>query len=1045
VENVIELRTNIQELCRSFGDSDFGDVMVVGGGISGIQASLDLGTAGFRVYLVDTAPTIGGHMAQLDKTFPTNDCSMCIESPKFVECNRHPNIELMTYTEVEKVVGEPGNFTVTLHRKPRYVIESKCTGCTVCVEYCPVTYPDRFNQEISKNKAVHIYFAQAIPLKPYIDQSCLYLKDGKCKVCQGVCKTNAIDFTQTGETVEIKVGAIILSPGFEPFDPRVREEYRYGEFENVVTSLDYERLLCATGPYEGEILRGSDKKHPHNIAWLHCVGSRQVIEGGNSYCSAVCCTYTQKQVILTKDHDADAGCTIFHNDIRSYGKDFERFYQRTEKLPGVRFFRSYTSIVKEDPVTKNVTVRYSTPDEGVKEEEFDMVVLSVGLNPPKNFKALADTFGIELNSHGFCKVNPFNPMETSRPGIFISGAFQGPIDIPESVVTASGAGSQCGELLSYRRGNLAKARIYPQEKDVSAEEPKVGVYVCHCGANIGRIVNVPETVQYALSLPNVAHAEESLFICSTEAAAMLAKDIEQRGLNRVIVAACTPRTHEPLFRDTLREAGINQYYYDMANIREHCSWVHSKEKEEATQKAKDIIRMSVARACHLEPLQEFDLPVDKRALVVGGGVAGMTSALSIAEQGHEVFLVEKNKELGGMARKVHYTLEGLEVKPFVDDLIRKVLRHPLVHIYTGAVITEASGYVGNFVTTVKSDRGIAKIKHGAVVIGTGAEVYKPTEYLYGQDERVLTHLELEEKIAAGDQSIADAQSVVMIQCVGCRNEERNYCSRICCSESIKNALKLKEIKPETDVYILFRDIRSYGFKEDYYREAAGKGVKFVRYEPTDPPVVTPGEAEDGRSVLKVTLPDYILGKKLELDADVVALAAAVIPSADRKEIANLFKVTLGPDEFFQEAHVKLRPVDFGAEGVYLAGIAHYPKLIPETVGQAYGAAGRALTLLANDTVVASGSVCAVDEDKCVSCGACITACTYGAIEFYESPKGRKARVTAVLCKGDGLCNPKCPTGAIALKHYTDDELFSQIKAAAPQKAEAEEMDSAAEM
>jgi heterodisulfide reductase subunit A len=1010
----------------------FGDVMVVGGGISGIQAALDLGTAGFKVYLVDRAPTIGGHMAQLDKTFPTNDCSMCIESPKFVECNRHPNIEIMTYTEVDRIEGEAGDFKVTLVKKPRYVNESQCTGCTVCVEYCPMIYPDPFNQGLSSNKAIHIYFAQAIPLKPYIDESCLYLKDGKCGICQAVCKTNAIDFTQTPKKVAVKVGAIILSPGFEPFDPKVRAEYRYGEFQNVVTSMDYERLLCATGPYEGEILRASDRKHPHNIAWLHCVGSRQVIEGGNSYCSAVCCTYTQKQVILTKDHDSEARCTIFHNDIRSYGKDFERFYQRTERLPGIRFIRSYTSIVKEDPVTKNVTIRYSTPNEGVKEEEFDMVVLSVGLNPPRDSQGMAKKFAIELNSHGFCKVNPVNPMETSRPGIFISGAFQGPVDIPESVVTGCGAGSQCGELLDYRRGNLSRERVYPEERDVSQEEPKVGVYVCHCGANIGRIVNVPSTVEYALTLPHVVHAEESLFICSTEAAAMLARDIKERGLNRVIVAACTPRTHEPLFRDTLREAGINQYYYDMANIREHCSWVHSKEKEEATQKAKDIIRMSVARACHLEPLQEFDLPVDKRALVVGGGIAGLTSALSIANQGHEVCLVEKNKNLGGLARKIHYTLEGLDVQSYLRDLIEKVYQHPLVHVYTDATIMNVSGYVGNFVTRVKSDRGLTEIKHGAAVIAIGAEVYKPTEYLYGADDRVLTHLELEEKIAVKDEKVMNAQSLVMIQCVGCRNEDRNYCSRICCSESIKNALKLKDLNPRIDVTVLFRDMRTYGFKEDYYREAANKEVRFIRYEPDDPPEVKSGKSEEGRSVLKVTATDTILGKKLELDADIVALAAAVIPSPDGKEIAGLFKVALGPDEFFQEAHVKLRPVDFGAEGIYLCGIAHYPKLISETISQAYGAAGRVLTLLSNDTVVASGSVCAVDEDKCISCGACITACTYGAIEFYTSPQGRKARVTPVLCKGDGLCNSKCPTGAIVLKHYTDEELFSQIIAAGPE-------------
>jgi heterodisulfide reductase subunit A len=721
---------------------------------------------------------------------------------------------VLTYTEVDSVEGEAGDFNVTLLRKPRYIKEDKCTGCTVCVEYCPAKYPDQYNQDISMNKAVHVYFAQAIPLITYIDESCLYLKEKKCRICEAVCKNDAIDLNQQPRKEEINVGAIILAPGFEPFDPKVREEYRYGEFQNVVTSMDYERLLCSTGPYGGEILRKSDLKHPHNVAWIQCIGSRQVIEGGNSYCSAVCCTYTQKQVILTKDHDADAKCTIFHNDVRAYGKDFERYYERTEALPGIRFFRSYPSIVREDPVTHNVTIRYSTPEEGVIEEEFDMVVLSIGMNPPKGVGDMARQYGIELEEHDFCRLDPRNPMITNRPGVFVSGALQGPIDIPESVFSASGASSQIGEMLDYRRGNLSRERIYPEERDVSQEEPRVGVFVCHCGANIGRIVNVPGTVEYCKTLPNVVYAQEQLFSCATNSAREITDKIKEENLNRVVVAACSPRTLEPLFRDTLREAGINQYYYEMANIREHNSWVHQKEKEEATDKAHDIIRMSVARACQLEPLQEFDLPVDKRALVVGGGIAGMNAALSIANQGHEVYLIEKDKELGGIARRIHTTLQGLDVQEYLRDLKAKVYKHQLIHVYHNATITEATGYVGNFVTTVQSDRGTTPIKHGASVIAIGVDMYTPTEYLYGEDERVLTHLELEERITANDEKVVNAQSLVMIQCVGCRNEDRNYCSRICCSESIKNSLLLKEKNPDMDIYVLFRDVRTYGFNED---------------------------------------------------------------------------------------------------------------------------------------------------------------------------------------------------------------------------------------
>ncbi|MEI6205852.1 MAG: CoB--CoM heterodisulfide reductase iron-sulfur subunit A family protein [Desulfuromonadales bacterium] len=1007
------------------------DVLVVGGGISGIQASLDLADSGFKVYLIDKSPAIGGKMSQLDKTFPSNDCSMCIESPKFNECSRHPNITILTYTEVDTVKGKPGNFKVTLKKKPRYVVESKCTGCNICVEYCPVRVPDQYNQNLSTNKAIHIYFSQALPLIPYVDpETCLYLKDGSCSICEGVCKPRAIDLHQEEELIEVEVGAIVLSPGFETFDPKLRGDYGYGIFDNVVTSLDYERILCSTGPYEGTIRRPSDKKHPEKIAWIQCVGSRQIIPGGNSYCSAVCCAYTQKQVILTKDHDAGIDATIFHNDIRAFGKDFERFHQRAENLPDVRFIRSYVAIGKEIPDSKNVTIRYSTVDEGVKEEEFEMVVLSVGLNPPANVQGLATTFGIELTKHGFCKTNPLNPIETTRPGIFISGAFAGPVDIPESVVAASGADALCSQLLSYRRGDLSKERVYPPEKDVSEEELRIGVVTCLCGANIGRVVDTPSVADYAGTLPNVVYSQENIFACSTENAQLIADAIVEHKLNRVVLAACTPRTHEPLFRDTCREAGLNQYFFEFANIREHCSWVHSKDKEGATQKAKDIIRMSVARAEHLEPLQEFQLPVTKVALVIGGGVAGMTSALNMANIGFEVYLLEKTPDLGGMARRIHYTIDGVDVQPFLDDLVRKVYKHPSIHVSLDAIITEASGYVGNFVTKVKSEIGFKEIRHGAVIIATGADEYKPTEYLYGQDDKVMTSLELENRIVRLDEKVLGARSLVMIQCVGCRQTDRNYCSRVCCSQSIKNALKLKDSNPEVDIHILFRDMRTYGFKEDFYREASNRDVKFIRYEPADRPVVE-SVTEDGQPIIRVTVPDPILGQKIAIDADLLVLAAAIVPSSSSAEMAKLFKVAMNPDGFFQEAHVKLRPVDFAADGVFLCGLAHYPKHLNETISQAYGAAGRAINLLTKDTVTASGAVCEVTEDDCVSCGACITCCTYGAIEFKETPQGKKATVNPILCKGDGLCNAKCPTQAIKLKHYTDDEIFAQIDASVP--------------
>ncbi len=940
-----------------------------------------------------------------------------------VEFGRHQNIEVLTYSEVNSVEGEAGDFRVTVTRKPRYIDEDKCTGCGTCMKYCPVEYPDPYNQELCNNKAIHIYFSQAIPLVTYIDESCLRLKEGKCDICMGVCQTEAIDFRQTAEKIELNVGAIILSTGVEPFDPATVAEYGYGTLSNVVTSMDYERLLSSTGPYRGEILRATDRQHPRKIAWLQCVGSRRVTPGENSYCSSVCCTYTQKQVILTKEHEAEAQCTVFHNDIRAIGKDFERYYHRAEQLPGVRFIRSYTAVVGEDPETGNVVVRYATPDDGVKEEEFDMVVLSVGLNPPADHQGLADTYGIGRDLHGFPETAPGNPMQTTRPGIFVSGGLQGPVDIPESVFSASGAGSQCGEILNYRRDQLTRERSYPPERDMVRDEPRVGVFVCHCGANIGSVVDVPSVVEEVRTYPNVVYAKEQLFSCANNAIREITELVEEQGLNRVVIAACSPRTLEALFRDTMRESGLNQYYLEMANIREQCAWVHSKEKEQATRKAKDIVRMSVARAAQLQPLQEFDLPVNKTTLVVGGGIAGMTTALSIARQGYLVHLVEKEPVLGGMARRIPTTLEGLDVQAYLDELIRSIYANPLVHVSHNAVIRDVSGYVGNFTTTIETGGVIKKIDHGASVIAVGADVYRPAEYLYGTSDKVVTHLELGEKIAAGDETVASAASLVMIQCVGCRNEDRDYCSRVCCSHAVKNALKLKELNPKMAIYILFRDMRTFGFKEDYYREAADRGVSFIQYDPDNGPEVEEAANEAGKPCVRVIVPDVILGQRLELDADILSLAAAVIPSEHTSAIASKFKVTLNPDGFFKEAHVKLRPVEFAADGVYLCGMAQYPKHIEEIMNQAYGAAGRVVTMMSHDTVVASGSVAEVEEHDCVSCGACITACSYGAINSSIRQRAGKRESMRCCARATACAAPSVPPTRSALKHFTDEALF----------------------
>ncbi len=932
----------------------------------------------------------------------------------------------MSYTELDRVEGEEGDFTVRLLRKPRYVREHMCTGCRNCVDQCPVEIPDVFNQNLSKDKAVHIYFSQAIPLICYIDpEYCLYLKDKKCGICAETCKNNAIDFNQTPQIEEIKVGAIIFATGFEPYDPSVRREWGYKRLANVISSMDFERITSSTGPYAGEVLRPSDLKHPHKVAWIQCVGSRQIYEGSKSYCSAVCCTYTQKQILLMKVHSPDAECVVFHNDIRAYSKGFERFFQRTEEQPDVRFIRAYPQIVGEDPTTKNVIIRYVTPEGKAYEEDFDLVVLSVGLLPPRGLEHI--DLDIELNEHGFCKTDPFDMIETKTPGIYVSGSFLGPIDIPESVYTASGAASLCGKALDHRRNKLSLPKEYPPERDIQGEEPRVGVFICHCGANIGKVVNVPSLVEEALKLPYVVHAEENLFWCSTSGTKKIMEVVKEKKLNRIVLGACTPKSHEPTFMDSIRMGGINMYLVDMANIREHCTWVHPTEKEEAYKKAKEILKMALARALLLEPLEVYEIPIDKRALVVGGGVSGMTSALDLAEQNYEVWLLEKEKELGGMARRIHWTLDGQDVQQFLKAMIEKVLKHPLIHVITEAKILETSGYIGNFTTKVQSRDRTHEIKHGVTILATGASEYKPTEYLYGVDPRVFTGLEFEDLLAQKDSKVLEAKTIVTIQCVGSRNKERNYCSRICCSETMKNIIKLKELNPDCTVYVLYRDIRTYGLKEDLYRKAADLGVIFVRYEPEHAPVVEQGK-KSGKNVLQVKVKDHVLGEEITINTDLLVLAAGVVSTSDNEEISLLFKVPLDEDGFFKEAHVKLRPVDFGTEGIFLCGIAHYPKFIPDSIAQAHGASGRAMTVLSKDKVVSSGIVCAVDEDRCMGCGACAKVCTYGAIRMEKTKKGEKPKVISVLCKGCGLCNAECPTGAIQVKHFKDDQIFAQIDA-----------------
>jgi heterodisulfide reductase subunit A-like polyferredoxin len=848
----------------------------------------------------------------------------------------------------------------------------------------------------------------------------------ECMQCVAACKADAIDHTMGEQILELRVGAVVLCPGFEKFDASLISQLGYRKYHNVVTSGEFERMLSASGPYQGELLTPSNKKPPKRIAWIQCVGSRDR-SCNREYCSSVCCTYAIKEAIVAKEHvPHELEETIFYMDMRTQGKDFDRFYERG-KEEGIRFLRARAYRVEESDETEDLSVRY-LENGSAATAKFDLVVLSVGLQPSEETVKMAKALDLQLNQYGFCNTAALSPVQTSRPGIFVCGAFSGPKDIPETVMQASGAAGCASVMLAPSRNTLTKKKEYPQERDVTAEEPKIGVFICHCGINIGGVVNVPEVTEFAKTLPKVVYAENNLYTCSQDTQERIKEKIREYNLNRVVVASCSPRTHEPLFQETIREAGLNKYLFEMANIRDQCSWVHMHEPEGATQKAKGLVKMAVAKAALKKPLRPLSLPINRSALVVGGGVAGMTAALTLADQGFEVDLIERSGELGGMARKIYYTLEGEDVQSYLSQLIRRVEEHSQITVYTGAYIVDAYGYVGNFTTEIMRGRGMAieTIEHGVTIIASGARELKPDEYLYGRDPRVLTQLELEEAITKEHPDIADCDNLVMILCVGSRNGERAYCSRICCNQAIKNALKLKEIKPEMNVYLLYRDMRTYGFYERYYQEARQRGIIFLRYEPEDKPRVSRIK-QNGRYLLRIELNDPVLGEEVAINANLLALSVPVVPPEEARELATFYKVPLNEDNFFLEAHVKLRPVDFATDGVFLCGLSHAPKSISESIAQAKAAASRATTILVKDTLLAEGVVSEVTEENCGGCGICEVLCPYRAITVDREKK--VAVVNEALCKGCGTCCSACPSGAAQLRGFRREQISAMLTAA----------------
>ncbi len=992
-------------------------VLVIGGGVGGIRAAMDLAESNRDVVLIDKSYVIGGLMTQLDRTFPTNNCDLCTLSPNLSESGRQLHIELLAMTQVAKLDGKAGDFKLELVTEPRYIDLDKCTACGDCFNKFPECV--RFTPGLDHRAPTCMRYPQAIPHAFSIDIE-------KCKDIDAlvqVCKANAIVPEDTRKVREINAGAIVLAPGADVFDPGKSDSLGYASNPDVVTSLEYERILSASGPTHGELIRPSDGRPPKKIAWIQCVGSRSLHEGAASYCSSACCMFALKEGIVTKERFQDSIETaIFYMDMRTFGKDYELYLNRAKNDYGIRLVRSRPHSVLHDPETATLSITYTPHDGNINvTENFDMVVLSTGFKVSQDVQELAQKLGIELNVHHFAKTNGFSPVATSKPGIYVCGMFESPKDIPETMVQASAAAFCASKDIRMPSDSSESNEEFLPERDVSQEPLRIGVFVCDCGLNIGGVINAEGLADYAGTLPDVKVSEMIGHGCSRESLAHVENVIIEKNLNRVVIGGCSPRTHETKFQDTLRRAGLNKYLVEIANIRDQDTWVHFDQSDDASIKAQELIRMATASVALSRPLTDNVFPMNKDVLVVGGGVTGMNAALGMADIGFKVYLAERSGALGGVAKKIRKTLEGDDVQAYMTDLIDRTTRHTLIEVITNAFIVDHTGMPGMFKTgfQVAPQMFYRQITHGVTILATGALPNQPEEYLLGEHKKVMTQLDLDAVLEDQPDKIKNATNVVMIQCVGSRCPENPNCSRICCQSAVKNALRVLELNPTARIFILYRDMRTYGFQEDYYKKAREKGVIFVRYETDALPEV---QADDER--LEVIFNDPILKRKVSVYADCLCLSTGFIADEESTEdLGRIFHIPRTFDNYFLEDHIKLRPIDLPIPGFFVAGTAHAPKTIRECIAQAQAAAGRAQALLAKDTLNLGAVVARVEEEKCAACLICVRACPFN-IPFINADG--YSQIDPAQCHGCGICAAQCPAKAIQVMQYEDDQIMAKL-------------------
>ena len=993
-------------------------VLVIGGGIAGIQASLDLAKAGARVVLVERQPTIGGIMAVLDKNFPTLDCSICIEAPKMSEVDLHPNIEILSLAELQRVSGGPGRFQVEIHQKARYVTDA-CTRCGDCATACPVVLPNEYDLGMAVRKAIYTPIPQSVPGAYVLDiEHCLndppnYIP---CNHCLQVCPPKAIDYLAPRQvTLQREVGAIIVAAGYSMLDPRTLIDYGYGTHPDILTALEFERLINSAGPTGGEIVCPSDRRHPDKMLFVLCVGSRD--QRHLRYCSRFCCMYSIKHAYQAIDHGVK-DVTVMYMDLRAYGKGFDAFRVRTRD-EGAHFVRGRPAHIVAGQ-NGQVSVTYEDTDLAERHsEDFDLVVLANAVIPPEGLPHLAERLGIELDVDGFIRSDETQGglVMTTRPGIYAAGCASGPKDIPDSVAEGSGAAALALSHLT--------ARYWPRPEQVEAVvdlmPPRIGVFVCHCGSNIAGVVDVPQVVAYARTLPGVVYASNQMFSCAGNTQKEIEEVIRFERINRVVVAACSPKTHEFIFRGVLQRSGLNPYLLEMTNIRNMDSWVHKNDPQAATLKAMDMVWMAVEKARRLTALETNSVPLKQSALVVGGGIAGMTAAAALSYQGFETHLVEKEQHLGGLLKQLDQIAPAhIQAGELLAAKARDVGLSG-VQVHLGSVVETIGGVVGSFQARLSNGE---QLEVGAVVVATGSHPHQPQGFSNSNGMALVSNLELERSLAHGALGV---RRVTFVACVGSR-QGRAGCSRYCCTSMIAQALRLRQMGKK--VRVLYKDIRTYSrAAEELYEQAMRAGVQFFRYDPELPPqdAIHLGDGY-------VELYDHLLQAEVRIPTDLLVLVAGLEPAED--SLAEQLKLARSEDGFYMELHPKLGPAETAVQGVFLAGTSQGAKDVRETMAQALAAAGKAGALLSRGAIEKEPLTARLLPGLCVGCMRCVKVCPYGAIEQIGPPgKFGTVQIIEAACMGCGTCAAECNFDAIEMPYFTKSQILAQVDAALAESPE----------